>query len=134
MTEKTPLTIPGLRKMIRLMFCWVTKMGLSSWDPFKTLIDRQEKDGCTDDNISTNKSFFIRYSFSTMTPIIKNLAKFWCTNNPSYKSPLTWDFRFDLGKNLSYYALVLTYWNTTLLSKITKKSSVMLGPILICHK
>ena len=59
---------------------------------------------------------------------------FCCTNNPGYKSPLTWDFTSDLGKNPSYYALVLTYRNTTLLSKRTKRSPVMRGPILICHK
>ena len=52
--------------------------------------------------------------------IINNLANFCCTNNPSCISPLTWDFTFDLGKNNQYYVLVLTYRNTTLLSKRAK--------------
>ena len=66
--------------------------------------------------------------------IINNLANICCTNNPSYKAPLAWDFTFDLGKNPPYCALVLTYRNITLLIKGTKQSPLMLGPILICHK
>ena len=107
-------------------------------DLFKTLIDKQQKDGFTGDNIvqriQTNPFLYDIILFNDR--FINNLANFCCTNNPSYKSPLSWDFMFDLGKNPSYYALVLTYRNTTFLSKKlpTTKSPGMLGPILICHK
>ena len=112
------------------------KRNKSSQDPFKTLTDKQQKDGFTGDNIiqriQANPLSYDIILFNDR--IINNLANFCCTNNPSHKSPLSWDFTFDLGKNPRYYALVLTYRNTTLLSKRTKKSPVMLGPILICHK
>ena len=47
---------------------------------------------------------------------------------------MTWDFPFGLGKNPPYYTLILTYGNTTLLSKRAKKFPVMLGPIFIFHE
>ena len=115
------------------------KRNKSSQDPFsnfQTLVDKQQKDGFTGDNIiqriQTNPFSYDTILFNDR--IINNLANFCCTNNSSHKSPLSWDFTFDLGKNPRYSALVLTYRNTTLLSKRTKKSPVMLGPILICHK
>ena len=97
--------------------------------PFKRLIEKQ-RDNIIQ-RIQTNPFSCDIILFTDH--IINNLASFCCTNNGSFKSPLTWDFKFDLGKNPPYYGLVLTYRNTTLLSKETKKSPVMLGPILICH-
>ena len=104
----------------------------SSQDPFKTFIDKQQKDWLTSDIIQRIQTNPFSYDIILFNDRIIN--NFCCTNNPSYKSPLIWHFMFDLGKNPPYYALVLTYRNTTLLSKRTKKSPVMLGPILICHK
>ena len=66
--------------------------------------------------------------------ILKNIANFCCTDIAIFKSPLCFDFTFDLGKSPPYFALVLTYQNTSLMSKQTKKSPTMLGPILLCHK
>ena len=43
-------------------------------------------------------------------------------------------FTFDLGKSPPYFALVLTYQNTSLISKQTKKNPTMHSPILLCHK
>ena len=104
--------------------------------PFQNWIDKQQKHGFSGDNIiqsiQTNPFSYDIILFNDR--IINNLANFCCTNNPSYKSPLTWDFTFDLRKNPPYYTLVLTYRNNTLLSKRTKKSPVILGSILICHK
>ena len=107
------------------------KRSKSSQDPFKALIDKQQKDGFTGDNIiqriETNP---FSYDIILLNDyIINNLANFCCANNLRHKSPLTWDFIFELGKNPPYYVLVLTHGDTTLLSKRTKKSPVMLGPI-----
>ena len=66
--------------------------------------------------------------------IAKNIANFCCSDIAIFKSPLCFDLTFDLGKSPSYSALVLTYHNTSLVSKQTKKSPTMPGPILVCHK
>ena len=117
-----------LKNIINQAYETSRKRNKSSQDPIKTLIDKQQKDGFTGDNIiqriQTNP---FSYDILFNDRIINNLANFCCTNNPSYKSLLTWDFTFDLGKNPPYYALVLTYRNTTLLNQRTKKSPVMLG-------
>ena len=107
---------------IKLAYEISRKRNKSSQDPFKTLIDKQQKNEFTGDNIMQRiKTNPFSYDMILLNDrIINNLANFCCTNNPSYTSPLTWDFTFDLGKNPRYYALVLTYRNTTLLSKRTK--------------
>ena len=86
------------------------KTSKSSQEPFKTLIDKQQKHGFTDDNIMQRiqANTFSCDIISFNDRIINNHANFCCTNYPSYNSPLTWDFAFDLGKNPLYYALVLT--------------------------
>ena len=66
--------------------------------------------------------------------VTNNIANFCRTNHGSFKSSLTWDFTFNLGKNPPYYASVSTYRNTTLLCKETKNSPVILGPKLIYHE
>ena len=86
------------------------KRNKPSQDPFKTLIDKQQKEGFAGGNImqriQTNPFSDDIILFNDRIIII--LAKICCTNNPSYKSPLTWNSTFDLGKNPPYYALVLT--------------------------
>ena len=66
--------------------------------------------------------------------ILKNIANFCCSDIAIFKSRLCFDFTFDVGKLPPHYALVLTYQNTSLILKQTKKSPTMLGPILLCHK
>ena len=66
--------------------------------------------------------------------IVKNTANFYCSDIAIFKSPLCFDFTFNLGKSPSYFALVLTYQNTSLISKQTNKSPTKLVPILQCHK
>ena len=62
--------------------------------------------------------------------IVENIANFCCSDIAIFKSPLCFDVTFDLGKSPPYFALVLTYQNTSLISKQTKKSPTMLRPIL----
>ena len=66
--------------------------------------------------------------------IVKKKKNFCCNDIAIFKSPLCFDFIFDLGKLSPYFALVLTYQDTLLMSKQTKKSPTMLGQILLCHK
>ena len=47
--------------------------------------------------------------------IVKNIANFCCSDIAIFKSPLCFDFTFDLGKSPPYFALVLTYQNTSLI-------------------
>ena len=65
--------------------------------------------------------------------IIKNITNFCCTDRKEVKSALCWDFTFDIGKCPPYYLLALSYQNTTLFNKTTKRCPVMLGPVLMCH-
>ena len=65
---------------------------------------------------------------------IQNIANFCCTDRKEIKSALCWDFTFDLGKSPPYYLLALSYQNTTIFNKTTKRCPVILVPVLICHK
>ena len=45
---------------------------------------------------------------------LHNIANFCTTDNPKWKSELSWDFTFKLGK---FDVLVMSYRNTSLISK-----------------
>ena len=66
--------------------------------------------------------------------VINNIVNFCCTSDGNYKSALFWDFTFGLGKSPPYYVLALSFQNTILLNKVTKKCPVILGPVFICHR
>ena len=65
---------------------------------------------------------------------VSNLANSCCMDDRNFKSTVSWDFTFDLGKSPLYYVLALNYQNITLIDKTTGKSLVMLGPVLVCYK
>ena len=98
----------------------------SSDDPLKQLIEKQYRDGRTGDSIiqkiQTNNFSYDVVLFNDR--IIKNIANFYCTNDVNLKSALCFDFIFDLGKNPPYYALVISFQNTSLINKSTKKVQV----------
>ena len=111
-------------------------MSKGTTDPQKKLIEKQPRDGSTEDTIiqriQTNLFSYDIILFNQH--VISNIANFCCTSDGNYKSALFWDFTFDLGKSPPYYFLALSFQNTTLLNKATKKCPVMLGPVLICHR
>ena len=43
-------------------------------------------------------------------------------------------FTFDLGKSPPFFALVVTYQNTSILHKQIQRYPTMLGPLMLCHK
>ena len=65
--------------------------------------------------------------------VIKNIANFCCTEKVGFKSPLVFDFTFELLKLPPFYALIGAYKNTSLFSKGTQRCPTMLGPVLLCH-
>ena len=105
-------------------------------DLLKKLIEKQQSDGCTEHSviqkIQTNQFSYNIVLFNKR--IIENIANFCCTDRKEVKSALCWDFTFDIGKSPPYYLLALSYQNTILFNKTTKRCLVMLGPVLICHK
>lgn len=101
-------------------------------DPLLKLVQLQKAGGGVVEKIIHNK-----HSFDIVLcteRIIHNIANFCCTDMNDFKSPLCWDFTFDLMKDPPSYALVLTYQFTTLIHKEGKTCPTLLGPILICHK
>ena len=105
-------------------------------DLLKKLIEKQQSDGCTEHSviqkIQTNQFSYNIVLFNKR--IIESIANFCCTERKEVKSALCWDFTFDIGKSPPYYLLALSYQNTILFNKTTKRCLVMLGPVLICHK
>ena len=112
------------------------QLNKGSTDHLKKLIEKQQRDGSTEDTIiqriQTNPFSYDIIFFNQC--VINNIANFCCTSDGNYKSALFWDFTFDLGKSPPYYFLALSFQNTTLLNKATKKCPVMLGPVLISHR
>ena len=105
-------------------------------DTLKKLIEKQQRDGSTEDTIiqriQTNEFSYDIILFNQR--VINNIADFCCTSDGNYKSALFWDFTFDLGKSPPYCVLALSFQNTILLNKATKKCPVMLGTVLICPR
>ena len=99
-----------------------------------TLITKHQNEGKSGviRKIQINEHSFDIVLFSEMS--IKNIANFCCNDIPLFRSPLCFDFTFDLGKDPPFFAFVGTYKNTSVYSKGTTVGPVMLGPILICHK
>ena len=111
-------------------------MNKGSTDHLKKLIEKQQRDGSTEDTIiqriQTNPFSYDIIFFNQC--VINNIANFCCTSDGNYKSALFWDFIIDLGKSPPCYVLALSFQNTNLLNKATKKCHVMLGPVSICHR
>ena len=111
-------------------------MNKGTTDPLKKLIEKQQRDGSTEDTIiqriQTDPFSYDIILFNQR--VINSIANFCCTSDGNYKPALCWDFTFDLGKSPPYYVLALSFQNTTLLNKATKKCPVMLGPVLISHR
>ena len=105
-------------------------------DPLKHLIEKYHEDANNGQKvIQTFQPNEFSYDVVLYKErIVKTIVNFCCSDIAIFKSPLCFDFTFNLGKSAPYFALVLTYQNTSLISKQTKKSSTMLGPILLCHK
>ena len=112
------------------------KHSIKTTDPSKLLIQKQQEDkktrGGVIQKIQTNPFSYDIILFNDR--IIKNIANFCCNDIQRFKSPLCFDFTFDLGKSPPFYALVVTYQNTSLLHKQTPKCPTMLGPLMLCHK
>ena len=100
----------------------------------KKLIKKQQRDGVTEDTviqrIKANPFVYDIVLFNQRS----NLAIFCCADDRNFKSKLSWDVTFDLGKSPSYHFLALSYRNITFINKTTDKSNIMLGPVLVCHK
>ena len=103
-------------------------------DPLKQLIEKYYEDAKSGQKvIQTFQPNKLSYDVVLYKErIVKNIANVCCGNIAIFKSPLCFDFTFDLGKSPTYFALVLTYQNTSLISKQTTKSPTMFGPILLC--
>ena len=112
------------------------KHNIKTTDPLKLLIQKQQEDkktgGGVIQKIHTNPFSYDIILFNDR--IIKNIASFCCNDIQRFKSPLCFDFTFDLGKSPPFYALVVTYQNTSILHKQTQKCPTMLGPLVLCHK
>ena len=112
------------------------QLNKGSTDHLKKLIEKQQRDGSTEDTIiqriQTNPFSYDIIFFNQC--VINNIANFCCTSDGNYKSALFWDFIIDLGKSPPCYVLALSFQNTNLLNKATKKCHVMLGPVSICHR
>ena len=93
-------------------------------NPLKQLIEKYHEDAKNGQKVmQTSQPNEFSYDIALYKKrIVENIAIF--------KSPLCFDVTFDLGKSPPYFALVLTYQNTSLISKQTKKSPKMLRPIL----
>ena len=102
----------------------------------KLLIQKQQEDGQTGCEVShkiqTNPFSYDIILFNDL--IIKQVANIRCNDIQRFKLHLCFDFTFDLGKSPSFYALVVTYQNTSILFKQTQKCPTMLGPLMLCHK
>ena len=105
-------------------------------NPLTKLIVKQQSDCSTKHSviqkIQTNQ--FSCHILLINKRIIKNIANFCCTDRKEVKSALCWDFTFDIGNSPPYYLLALSYQNTALFNKTTKRCPVVLGPVLICHR
>ena len=102
----------------------------SARDPLKNLLDKKHAEG--DSSVIRE----IRHNDIVLFNDIcaKQLANFCCNDNPSFLSPLCFDFSFDFGKKpTNFFVFIGTFRNTTLFTKGTKTCPVMLGPLLMCH-
>ena len=97
-------------------------------NPLKQLIEKYHEDAKNGQKVIQTSQ---PNEFSCDIPlykkrIVENIASFCCSDIAIFKSLLCFDVTFDLGKSPPYFALVLTYQNTSLISKQTKKSPTML--------
>ena len=79
----------------------------------------QQRDGTTEDiviqRVQTNPSAYDIVLFNQR--IARNLVNFCCTDDRNFKSILSWDFTFHLGKSPSYYVLAFSDRYTALINK-----------------
>ena len=112
------------------------KHNIKTMDPLKLLIQKQEEDKITGDGViqkfQTNPFSYDIILFNDR--IIKNIAYFCCNDIERFNSPLCFDVTFDLEKFPPFYALVVTYQNTSIFHKQIQKCPTLLGPLMLCYK
>ena len=105
-------------------------------DPLRKLIEKQQvevkKGGGVIQKIQTNPFSYDIILFNDR--IMNNIMNFCCTTKATYKSPLCFDFTFNLGESPPYFLLVSSYQNTSVVHKQNNLPPTMLGPVMICHK
>ena len=78
-------------------------------DPLKPRIQKLHDDANREDSV-VQKIKINSYDIVLCNQrMIKNFANFCCNNLSSFKSPLCWDFTFELRKSPSFFVLVITY-------------------------
>ena len=104
-------------------------------DPLRELLTKQRQEGRTGHPIIRRITMDeFSYSIALFNDnVIRNIANYCCNEKEGYKSPLVFDFTFELLKQPPFYALVGSYKNTSLYVKGAARSPCMLGPVFLCH-
>lgn len=104
-------------------------------DPLRDLLTKQRQEGRTGHPV-IRRITLDEFSYSIVLfndNVIRNIANYCCSEKERYKSPLIFDFTFELLKQPPFYALVGSYKNTSLYVKGAARSPSMLGPVFLCH-